>query len=183
LARSPLPTHVQQSRGQAPAPARQAAPAPEPVAAGPSRWRPWTTLALSVGAWGISLYLTIAHFSPGAVTLSCPNTGGINCAKVTTSPESMVFGIFPVALLGLIFWTAMIGLNLPQLWRSRWPLVAPARVAAVVTGMGFVLYLISVEAFQVHAICLWCTGVHILTFVVFMLILTGWEDETAASRR
>lgn len=153
-----------------------------PAAAGPSRWRPWTTLGVSVAAWGISLYLTIAHFDAGAVPLACPHTGAINCQKVTTSPESMVFGVLPVALLGLVFWTAMIGLNLPQLWRSRWPLVAPLRLAAAITGVGFVLYLISVEALQVHAICEWCTGVHILTFVMFMLVVTGWEDATAASR-
>ena len=29
------------------------------------------------------------------------------------------------------------------------------------------------ELFQIHAICLWCTGVHILTFLLFVTLLFG----------
>jgi uncharacterized membrane protein len=42
--------------------------------------------------------------------------------------------------------------------------------------MGMVIYLISQEALVLHVICLWCTGVHVLTFVLFLLVITGWED-------
>lgn len=180
MARSSLPTHVGQP-ARRPAEATRTVAQAAPPPAGPSRWRPAAALALSAAALGISVYLTIAHFD-AKVQLSCPNTGVVNCAKVTSSPESMVFGVFPVALLGLCFYAVVFLLNLPQLWRARWPLVAPARVAAMVLGMGFVVYLISVEALQVHAICLWCTGVHICTFLLFMLVMTGWEDATASSR-
>lgn len=113
------------------------------------------------------------------MALVCSGHGFVNCAKVTTSPQSMVFGIFPVALLGLLFYTGLVALNLPVLWRSPWRIVAPLRVVAMVVGMGFVLYLITVEA-QLRAICVWCTGVHILTFALFMLVVTGWEDAVAA---
>jgi uncharacterized membrane protein len=185
VARSPLPTHSASARrtpGTATPADRAIEPEPAPPApalAGRTPPRAWIALAISAAAFGISVYLTLAHYDSSAVSLVCSGHGAINCAKVTTSPQSMVFGIFPVALLGLLFYTGVLVLNLPQLWRSPWRFVAPLRVAAMVVGMGFVLYLITVEA-QLRAICVWCTAVHILTFALFMLVVTGWEDATAA---
>ena len=147
----------------------------------PSRWRPWTAFVVSLAAFGVSFYLTLVHFDSSGIRLLCSGSGTVNCEAVTTSPQSMVFGVFPVALLGLIFYTGMLVLNLPVLWRSRWRAVAPLRLAAVVTGMGMVLYLLYAELFQIHAICIYCTVVHALTFILFILVVTGWEDATAAT--
>ena len=131
-----------------------------------------TTLLLSLAGLGVSIWLTITHYST-SVTLSCPNTGAINCQKVTTSPESMVFGIFPVAVLGLAFYVFMVAINSPWAWRSRLPGVRWLRLAAAIAGIGFVIYLISVELFAVDAICLWCTSVHVVTFLLFCLIVAA----------
>ena len=38
-------------------------------------------------------------------------------------------------------------------------------------GIVSVIYLVWVELFKVEAICLWCTGVHVLTFVLFALVV------------
>ena len=57
-------------------------------------WLQLTTLLLSLGGAGVSVYLTIAHYTTSSI-LACSDKGTINCAKVTTSPESIVFGIFP----------------------------------------------------------------------------------------
>jgi len=46
----------------------------------------------------------------------------IDCAKVTTSPESKSSGI-PVAVLGLPFFVAMVVADLPVAWRSPLPWV------------------------------------------------------------
>jgi uncharacterized membrane protein len=133
-----------------------------------------------LGAFGVAFYLTLTHYDASAVKLLCSSNGAIDCEKVTTSPQSIVFGV-PVALIGLIFYTVMLGLNLPFMWRSRYRWVAPLRLAGVVAGIGMVLYLISAELFQIKAICIYCTAVHALTFVLFMLVVTGWEDATAVS--
>lgn len=128
-------------------------------------------------ALGVSVYLTISHFQPGS--LSCPfggaTHGAINCAKVTTSPESYVFGI-PVAILGLAFYVVMTALCLPAAWRSAHRYIAPARLAAAITGVGMVCYLLYAELYEIHAICIWCTTVHVLTFVLFVIVVTGWEQ-------
>jgi hypothetical protein len=42
--------------------------------------------------------------------------------------------------------------------------------------MGFVLYLVGVEFLVVHHMCIYCTGVHILQFALFLLVTTGWYD-------
>jgi uncharacterized membrane protein len=149
------------------------------------RWQPITSLVLSIAGLGVSIYLTLTHFS-SAVTLSCPAGGGVvNCEKVTTSPQSYVFGI-PVAVLGLVYFVPMLILCLPAAWRTgnRW--VHLARLVLSVAGVGMIIYLISAELFTIKAICLWCTSVHVITFLLFVLVMTtapvllGPGEETEA---
>ena len=95
-----------------------------------------------------------------------------------------MFGIFPVALLGLLFYTAMVGINLPPLWRTggEWGRrIAWARLALAVSGIGFVFYLVYSELFTIKAICLWCTGVHIVTFALFVLIVATFPTMVSLS--
>jgi len=133
-------------------------------------WIQWTALGLSLAGLGVSIYLTIIHFvSPGL--LLCSANGTINCEKVLTSPEAMVFGVFPVAVLGLAFYVFMVAINSPWAWRSPLPVIWWARLAGVVAGMGFVLYLIYAEVIQIGNICLWCTSVHAITFLLFVLLV------------
>ena len=106
------------------------------------------------------------------MTLACPATSTVNCEKVTTSPESYAFGI-PVAVLGLAFYGFVAVVNSPWAWRITWPPLRWARVGSMVVGILFVLYLIYAELFSIGAICLWCTSVHVITFVLFVLIVFG----------
>ena len=135
----------------------------------PLGWLPWTTLGLSIAGVAVAAYLTYEHFTAGT-TLACPNTGVVNCAKVTSSQYSKVFGI-PVALLGLAFFAGMTALSLPPMWRTSSPWPSRLRLTAVVVGVIFVCYLIWAELFQIDAICLWCTVVHALTLVLFALVI------------
>jgi uncharacterized membrane protein len=134
-------------------------------------WWPIVALVLSLIGFGISLYLTLDHFQGRAPI--CASSGFVDCKKVTTSSWSYVFGI-PVSLLGLIFYTGMVAINWPGLWRTpaRW--VAWARLGLAVSGVGFVLYLIAAELLSIKAICLWCTGVHITTFLLFVLVVVSF---------
>jgi uncharacterized membrane protein len=151
-------------------------PQPEVIAAtetgrgAPPMWLQIVTWVLAAGGLGVSLYLTIAHFNQH-ISLACPATSHINCEKVTTSPQSYVFGI-PVAVLGLAFYVFMIAAVSPWAWRARWAPLGWARLGSVIVGMGFVLYLVYTELFTLNlTICLWCTSVHVITFALFGLIL------------
>lgn len=172
--------------GKPPAAARPApAAAKEAPLSGPPAWFRWTTLVLAVIGLGVSIYLTIEHYT-ASTTLACSDNGAVNCLKVTTSPQSMVFGIFPVAVLGLAFYLFMVAVSTPWGWRSRWPVVHWARLASVIVGIVFVLYLVYVELFLVRAICLWCTSVHVVTFLLFVLTMAGaaaWGVSGAAAAR
>jgi uncharacterized membrane protein len=147
---------------------------------------PLATLILSLYGLGASIYLTIAHYDT-SVSLACSDKGVINCTKVTTSPESIVFGIFPVAVLGLAFYVFMVAVNSPWGWRLDWPAVRWLRLGSVVVGMAFVLYLIYAEVDVIHAICLWCTSVHVATFLIFALLVFyaafSWDKLTAPGNR
>ena len=141
----------------------------EPERIGPPRWVQFTSLVLALLGLGVSIYLTIEHFT-GNASLACSESGVINCGAVTTSSQSMVFGVFPVAVLGLAFFVFMVPMLTPWAWRSHRREIAVARLASTVVGVGFILYLIYVELLQVDAICLWCTSVHIITFLLFVLV-------------
>ncbi len=133
------------------------------------RWAVVTSLVLCAVGVAVSAYLTYEHYSASA-TLACPNTGAIDCVKVTSSSYSTLFGV-PVALLGLLYWIGVTVLCLPIAWRSanRW--VGRLRLAAAVAGVAFVLYLVWAELFRIDAICLWCTVVHVDTVALFAVLV------------
>jgi uncharacterized membrane protein len=53
--------------------------------------------------------------------------------------------------------------------RSRW--VHDLRVVVIVISMAFVLWLVAAELLIIKNICLYCTGIHIVTFVLLLLIV------------
>jgi uncharacterized membrane protein len=132
------------------------------------------TLPLALIGLGLSIYLTYAHFHHTTSFVGCPATSRINCLKVTTSSQSEIFGHIPVALTGLAYYIGMVALVTPWAWRAINPWVWRARLAGAIAGVGMVCYLVYVEAFQLKAICLYCTGVHIVTFLLFLAILAAY---------
>ncbi len=145
------------------------------------RWLPITSLALVVIGLALSVYLTYEHYTASA-TLACSDNGVVNCLQVTTSAQSKVFGI-PVALLGLLYFVAMLPACLPAAWRSRSPWLRNGRIAAGIVGIGFVFYLLYAELFTIGKICLYCTGVHVVTVALFAVVLFGQASVTAPEDR
>ena len=134
-------------------------------------WLQLTTFALALAGLGVSIYLTIAHFTESAL-LGCSESGLVNCTRVTTSPQSYVFGI-PVAVLGLAFFLFAVAVMSPWAWQAARREIHLVRVVSLVVAMGFVLYLIYAELFIIGSICLYCTSVHAITFVLFVLTVAA----------
>jgi uncharacterized membrane protein len=131
-------------------------------------WMQLTTFVLALAGLGVSTYLTVAHFTE-ATLAGCSETKGlVDCTKVTTSPQSYAFGI-PVAVLGLAFYVFVVAIMSPWAWRSARREIHLVRMASLVAGIGFVLYLLYAELFTIGSICLYCTSVHVITFVLFVL--------------
>ena len=101
--------------------------------------------------------------------MACSDSGIINCTTVTTSPQSYFLGV-PVAILGLAFYAGMVVMNSPWVWRrtERW--IAVARTVSIGAGMIFVLWLVYAELILIDHICLWCTGVHVITFALAIVM-------------
>lgn len=134
-------------------------------------WLAPTALTWCVLGLLVSVYLTYEHYT-GSSTLACPATGAIDCAKVTSSAWASILGV-PVAPLGVVFFAVMLVLCRPTMLRRDDRRLDLARLGFCGVGLVMALYLLWVELFQVHAICLWCTGVHILTFLLFATLLIG----------
>jgi uncharacterized membrane protein len=169
--------------------------------AGQPLWLQVLSFALVLLGLVISAYETYAHFN-GSHLAGCPTggSGTFNCTAVITSPQSMVFGVIPVAILGLAFYVAAVPLFFPWAWTGRiarfFPrrlrveprLVDLARLGSVIVGMGFVMYLIYAELYQIGDVCEYCTGVHIVTFLLFCITvfsaaIWGLGGERAAPGR
>lgn len=125
---------------------------------------------LALGGLGISTYLTIVHFV-GTQILACAGNGAISCEIVTTSAQSRFLGM-PVSVLGLSYFVAAVVLYSPWAWWAPWRALHLIRIAASVVGMCMVLWLITAELLIIHKICLWCSGVHLITFALFVITIT-----------
>jgi uncharacterized membrane protein len=141
----------------------------EAVPPGVSRRVRITALVLCLIGLADSTYLTIAHFETNLLKATCPASTVDNCTTVTTSQWSHPFGI-PVAIAGLAFFVVYTVINLPYFWKVKDVRVHWFRALMALASMGMVLYLIYVELFLVKLICLYCTGVHIVTFALFILV-------------
>ena len=120
----------------------------------------------AVAAAGVAVagYLTYVHYRPGA--LIC--TGGGGCEAVQDSSYAEIAGI-PVALLGLVACLAVLVL---VAWDSELARTLAAMVA--LSGAGFAVYLVVVQAFVIDAWCVWCL-VNDLVVVPLLALLTVWR--------
>lgn len=132
------------------------------------RWAVYSTFVLALIGLGLSAYLTVAHYE-GTQVLACVDHGVINCAEVTTSPQSMFLG-FPVAVLGLCQYAAMTVLCSPWVWKLRWRAVHALRLLLGLVGIAMVLWLFSAELLIIGAFCLYCSGVHIVTLAMVIIL-------------
>lgn len=111
----------------------------------------------------IAIYLSAVHISAN-VTLYCTQTAIVNCEQVITSPSSIIFGI-PVAFYGVLWFAGMLALLL----LPPTAVAQKGRLIWVIGGIVAVLYLLGTELFFIGVICLWCTAVHIIVFLIFAL--------------
>ena len=128
-------------------------------------------LVLSLLGSGIAIYLTAVHYQN--VPLICSTSGFIDCARVLSSSYSVVPGTtIPITIPGL-FWCAVSAALAITGWRlgAYRRSVRLAEFAWTSLGLLTVFYLIYVEIVRLHTICLWCTILHALIFVMFLITI------------
>lgn len=127
-----------------------------------------SAFALSLVGVGLSTYMTIAHFTEAAI-LACAGGGELSCTAVTTSSQSEVVGV-PVAVMGLAYFLALSVLTAPPLWKRGGRMVALIRTGLSIAGVAFVLWLVAAEVLIIGHVCLWCTGVHLVTLTILLAL-------------
>jgi len=126
----------------------------------------------------VAVYLIKEHYSTGPSV--CDSLGGsraFSCSTVNQSVYSELLGV-PVAVFGAI-WSGVIAYG-------AWRIYLNDRVAYFTTalllwsslGLGFIVYMVYGE-YQLGAICIFCTLVHIITLVIFYLVLQLYLDMSA----
>ncbi len=142
-------------------------------------WGQLSLLVLSLIGIGISIYLTSVHYENAP--LICSASGVVDCAKVLSSPYSVVPGTtIPISVPGLL-WCVVMGILAFTAWRilpERRSLLIAELVWAV-AGIITVLYLVFVELVRLHTICAWCTGLHVI--ILAMLLITIVQLQQASS--
>ena len=133
------------------------------------RWQPITSLLLSIVGLAGSIYLTISHFDTH-ISLVCPDLG--SCNRILTSNTSHFLGI-PVPVLGLLYFVPMTLLCLPALWRSNDRRIHFARLILSAIGVAMIIYLFIEELFIIQALCIWCSVIHFVGFLLFVIIATS----------
>lgn len=111
----------------------------------------------------IAIYLTLQHYD-ASVPLVCSATNTINCADVLTSPYAVVLGL-PWGVWGMLWFALVLFANGQRQARTRNALLQLLGTA----GALVVLYLIYTELFRVGAICIWCSSVHLLVLLIWVL--------------
>ena len=100
----------------------------------------------------VAAYLTWVHYDEGA--LVCVAGGG--CETVQQSSYAEIAGL-PVALLGLVSYTIVLGLIV---WDTPYARLGAAALAFV--GLAFSVYLLVLQLFVIDAVCVWCLANDVL---------------------
>jgi uncharacterized membrane protein len=135
-------------------------------------------LVLSLLGVGITIYLTAVHYEN--VPLVCSENGLVNCSRVISSSYSVVPGTtVPITIPGfgwciVIASLAIAGLFLTtELWQRR---IRIAQFVWTLSGLLVVLYLVYAEIVRLRTICAWCTALHVLILLLFLLTLVQLQS-------
>jgi uncharacterized membrane protein len=124
-------------------------------------------LAFSAVGVAVSAYLTSVHYSN--VPLVCNADAVVDCERVLTSSYAELMGI-PWSIGGLLWFGVTGTLASISLFRRTEPSwVQPAQVGWSILGLMTAVYLVGVEELAVDKVCLWCTALHILILLIFVL--------------
>ena len=123
---------------------------------------------LSAAGLGISLYLFYSKITKSSIIC----TPGSECDAVNASSYSMLLGI-PVSAIGAVGYAALLVL---AIWAFVKLADAPtwlpnARLLLASGGLFFAAYLTGIEAFVLHAYCIWCVTQATAMLLLFLALL------------
>lgn len=130
-----------------------------------------TAATLALVGLMVSTYLLL--YKLGVLgTIKCVGSGG--CERVNLSRYSTLLGV-PVAAFGVAGYAALLAVALYGLRPDQVERPAATRWLARLSALGllFSLYLLALELFVIHAICLWCTVSGVVILAIFVVSAAG----------
>ncbi len=126
-------------------------------------FRRYAVIVLSVIGLLISLYIKLYIETGDNNVLGCKINSYVNCTNVINGPYGKVFGI-PLSLFGAFYFLVLIALYAVDYYNDY--LIAVISLAGIVSVINFVF----LELFVINHICLYCTSVHVVVVLIFILI-------------
>ncbi len=128
----------------------------------------WAIPLLSLAGLGIATYLAYVEITH--VEAVCGPVG--ECNIVQSSPYAQILGI-PIAVLGMLNYL-VVGV----LWAGQsYPddrlatLSVLGLLGLTLFGTLFSIYLMLLELFVIHAVCVWCLGSAVITTISMLLVI------------
>lgn len=130
-------------------------------------WQSWAIPLLALAGLGVAGYLT--YVETQMVAAICGPVG--DCNAVQSSAYALMFGVLPVALLGLGGYVAIL---LAWAWGHYRQgglarLVGPALYAMTFLGVLYSLYLTYLELYVINAVCIWCLSSAVIMALLLLL--------------
>ncbi len=145
-------------------------------------WYRWSILFSALAGLAVAAYLTLVDQAGGNV--SCGPSGG--CVTVQHSKYAVLFGVLPVATLGLLGYLGILaGWIAWQFGSGELKRLAPLAIWGMcIFGTLFSVYLTFLEPFVIGATCMWCISSAVLMITLLLLctpaareVLAVPEDE------
>jgi uncharacterized membrane protein len=137
-------------------------------------WYRWSILFAALAGIAVAGYLALVDAAGAQV--SCGPSGG--CQTVQHSKYAVLFGVLPVATLGLIGYVAILAAWIAwQFGPAGMKRMAPLAIWGMcVFGAFFSIYLTTLEPFVIGATCMWCISSAVL-MIILLLVSTPFAAE------
>ena len=129
---------------------------------------------LSLLGIGMSTYLLEHHHAEAGS--GCDINATVSCSLVNTSSYAELLNV-PVAALGILWFIFLI---IGTLKTNKDKDLFPLLQLWVTIGLIFIIYLIIGEIL-LRAICPFCTVVHVITLIIFIMFTKKWNKEQKLS--
>ena len=130
------------------------------------RWFAPVIIGLALIGFADATFLTVEHYRQAII----PCTIVHGCQVVTTSRYATI-GPIPIALLGALYYLAVI-VTVALTFEGQRPIWRRLLPWLTMSGFVFSLYLVALQAFVIHAFCLYCllsAGTSTLIFLASLI--------------
>jgi uncharacterized membrane protein len=129
----------------------------------------WISIALTVLGVLVSIYMTVYKLTDNRAM--CLGSG--DCSTVNASKYSMIGGVIPVAVLGVLGYLAILCfLTLEKRGGKFFEKNATLAVFGLsLTGFIFTLYLVYIEVYELQAYCPFCITSQVTMTILFIITI------------